>query len=113
VRLIAPRSNHEWPFSDARDRLSPPLYDSGLRAIAPTGIAAQRSGDRVRILFTAYHSNALYELVVSANGTAEPLRRLFKAPSGALAVALDPNGCAIVADGETIWRVAIEGCVAP
>ena len=64
----------------------------------------------MRILFTTYHSSALYELMVAGDGKAGPLTRLFKAPSGALAVALDANGCAIVADTESIWRVAIEGC---
>jgi hypothetical protein len=113
VRLVPPRSNHEWPFSDRRDQLTPPLYDSGLRSIGPTAIAAREHNGRTEIFFTAWHSNALYRLTVEPDGTVSPLNLVHRTRSGALSLAFDQGGCLLVADVTSITRVVIEGCVPP
>ena len=110
VRLVTARSNQEWPLSDLRTAFSRPWFDSGRVSIAPTGVAARATADRIDVFFTAYHANALYQLSVDASGRPGPLVRLHRFDEPALSVELGPGGCAYVGTASAIWRVAIEGC---
>lgn len=110
LRLVTARSNHEWPLNDLRASFVPPWYDSGEIAIAPTGVAARAQGGSTEMFFTAYHSNALYTLVVDAEGRSGRVTRLHRFDEPALSVELGPGGCVYVGTATAVWRVAVDGC---
>ena len=111
VRLVAPRSNHEWPYTQERELLTPPLFTSGLRPIAPTGIVARPSGDggSAEVMFASYLTSTVYTMTVDGAGEAGPPAVLHRTPEAPLALALGPDGC-LYASGTALWRIAIEGC---
>jgi glucose/arabinose dehydrogenase/cytochrome c5 len=111
VRVVGPASNHEWPFTAERDRLTPPLYDSGPTPLGPTGIVVREVNDNREILFSAFHSSSVYRLRSDAGSNEGPLPELFHStPSGALALTQDEDGCVYVADVTSIWRIRDDYC---
>ena len=110
VRMVAPGSNHEWPFTAERDRLTPPLYDSGATPLGPTGIVVRDVGGDVQILFSAFHSSSVYRLRDGPPNEPPRLELFHSMPSGALALTLDDSGCVYVADLTSIWLIEDDGC---
>lgn len=109
VRIITAGSNHEWPFSHARDSIETALYDSGRTPLGPTGVAVIGSGDSYRVYFVSFHSEALYELEV-ATGKAGPLTRVHRFEEPPLSLTAGSNGCLYVGDLGSVWRVEVAGC---
>ena len=110
VRLVESGSNHEWPFSDSRDVIAEPLYDTGPTSnIAPTGIAARRVGGSIEILVTAFNTGAVYRLVTS-DGGAPHLDRLLRDRDGAFSIAVGGDGCVYYASATAVRRLNDQAC---
>lgn len=111
VRYASPGSNHEWPFSEERERVTPPVFDSGKAHIAPTGVAVRTGPDGREVIVGAYQSAAVYQFSIDADGRKQgPLRLLFTPPAGVLALSTDHRGCVYFADSSAIWRLDTPGC---
>ena len=111
VRLVVPGSNHEWPFSDARDALGPPLLDSGNAIFAPTGVAVRAAGDAHEILITTFTSEAVYSLPLDSNRQPGKLRQLLNVEGVAFAIALDAAGCPYFTGDGGVWRIDDGTCI--
>jgi glucose/arabinose dehydrogenase len=111
VRLAGPGTNHEWPIWDRRDRLVTPWYDSGSRAIAPTGVVVQGSGAAKEVFVSGHETKAVYRLVFGQDGErATHLEVVYASPSGVLGLAQDARGCLYAADESSIVRIHLNGC---
>ena len=112
IRLIEPGSNHEWPRSDERNEQTPPLFDSADAAIAPTGIVARRSGAQgTELLFTSFHLESVYALLVGADGELSGPVELRHAVEGTpLSLAGDAAGCVYLGTSDGIWLIREPGC---
>ncbi len=111
VRLVTPGSNHEWPFTDTRDMISKPVFDTGHMTIAPAGIATRRGASGSEIILSAFKSTGVYLLHQGADSRVDQKPRLLhEFPHGPLAVAVDQRGCIYVADAISISRLDEEGC---
>jgi len=111
VRLATPGSNHEWPFSNERNLISQPAFDTGNMTIAPTGVAMRKGSSGNEILLGGFKSTGVYLLHQSADGRVVGKPRLLREfPKGPLAVALDQRGCIYVADAIGISMLLEEGC---
>ena len=103
VRLVGPGTNHGWPISNERDEIEPPLLDTGVVIITPTGAAVGPAGSGREAIITAFTSAAVYSLAL--DGTEPRLRLLAEAAGGAFAVVADARGCVYFSSAEAIWRL--------
>ena len=112
IREVVAGSNHEWPLSDERVQLTPPLYDSGPRsALAPTGVAVQTTATGVDIWFSAFHTAAIYRLLFDDESDAVNGVELVHVATGAiLSMADGPDGCLYFTTPDGVWRLRSEGC---
>ena len=113
VRLISAGSNHGWPFSDDRRMLEPPLWDSNLSQLGPTGIATRLGPNGDEVLIASFHLNAVYRLPANPERLSiEGIEVLHQGRAPLLALAVGADGCLYVADVSEI-RVLAEGGCAP
>ncbi len=110
VRAVPPGTNHEWPYNAQRRSLTPPVFDSGIVHLAPTSVGLRQSLSGREILVGAYRAEALYSLAWDGQGRASSITLRHEAPSGVLALVLDPKGCLYFTDTSGIWRLKEEGC---
>lgn len=112
VRVVTAGSNHEWPYTAERTRLTPPLYSSGETPLGPTGVAVRGTGSDQEVLFAALHSLSVYQLSPGGeDGAARAtVFREFEAPP--LAVEIDGAGCVYVLDVSSLWRIIEDHCPA-
>ena len=115
VRLVEPSSNHEWPFSDERSSVTPPLYDTGDRTVAPTGVVTRRlEGELREVFFTVFNSASVYRFTfVQAGVTVSELKLAHGGKEPGLAATLGPDGCIYFSTLSAIWRLDEPGCVQP
>ncbi len=115
VRLVEPSSNHEWPFSNKRSAITPPLYDTGDRTVAPTGVVARRlEGDVREVFFTVFNSPSIYRFTfVQAGITVSDLKLAHRGEEPGLSATLGPDGCVYFSTLSAIWRLDEPGCVQP
>lgn len=113
VRLVGAGSNHEWPLSHERNTLAPPVWDSGLTHMGPTGIAVRAGADGDEVFFASFHSNAVYRLSPSADrNAAAGIEILHQAQAPLLALTEGADGCLYVADVGEIHVLADGRCEA-
>lgn len=65
VRYVQPGSNHEWPFTNARDRLSTPVFTSGSTALGVSGLAWV---NETTMLLTTVNPQSVYLLQLDDSG---------------------------------------------
>lgn len=112
LRIVTPGSNHEWPLTETRDVIAPPLFSTGGAGIAPTGVASRSdTADGAEAIVSAYESRSLYLLPYSGGRATGPLRLLSEVEGGAYAVSLDPRGCVFYSGPMGVWRLDEPGCV--
>ncbi len=110
VRLVEAGSNHEWPFSALRSLITPPLWDSGLSQLGPTGVAMRGAGADEEILVSSFHLNAIYALSTDHERVKrEGVRVIHEGAAPLLAVAA-ANGCVFIADVAEIRVLAEPSC---
>lgn len=112
LRVVTPGSNHEWPLTETRDVIAPPLFSTGRAVIAPTGVVSRSGTDRrAEAIVSAYESRSLYLLPYSGGRATGPLRLLTEVEGGSYAVSLDARGCVFYSGPTGVWRLDEPDCV--
>lgn len=110
LRIVAPGSNHEWPLSETRAAIAPPLFSTGRAVIAPTGVVSRAVPAGHEAIVSAYESQSLYLLPYADGTAAGPLRLLTEVEGGAYAVAIDSKGCVLYSGPTAVWRLDEPAC---
>ena len=112
VREVEAGSNHEWPLSNERVALTPPLYDTGpTSALGPTGVVLRGTSAGVDIWFSSVHTSSIYRLLFDdTEEHVEGVELIHSTTGGILSLADGPDGCLYFTTSNGIWRVRDEDC---